>query len=141
MRSFHFIAEQLPHLVLSIILCFHVLTGCDVMLTLSGKGRITCWKMFIKYAHILTGVVRDDNVDGAWAFVCSLYGIGEKNVRGIDDARHSLFVKAKRDLDVLLPTNGAIELHIKRANYQAKIWLQADHVIMDLENKPTGTLT
>ena len=50
------------------------------------------------------------------------------------------FVKAKRDLDVLPPTHGALELHITRANYQAKIWLQADHVIMDLENKLTETI-
>ena len=33
------------------------------MLPLSGKGKQTCWKMFIKYVHIFTGVVRDDNVD------------------------------------------------------------------------------
>ena len=78
-----------------------------------------------KYAHH-TGVVSDDNIDDAWVFVCSLYGIGEKDVRGIDDARHSFFVKAKQDLDVLHPTHGALELHITRANYQAKIWLQAD---------------
>ena len=93
------------------------------MLPLSGKGKNTCWKMFIKYDLLLTGVVRDNNVDGAWAFVCSLYGIGEKDVRGINDVRHSLFVKAKRDLDVLPPTHGGFELHITRANHQAKIWL------------------
>ena len=46
----------------------------------------------------------------------------------------------KRDLDVLPPTHGALELHITRANYQAKIWLQADHVIMDLENELTETI-
>ena len=45
----------------------------------------------------------------------------KKDVRGIDDARHSLFLKAKRDLDVLPPTHGSLELHITRANYQAKI--------------------
>ena len=89
--------------------------------------------MFIKYAHLLTGVVRCDNVDEALAFVCSLYGIGEKDVKGIDDAWYSLFVKAKHDLDVLPPTHCALELHITRANCQAKRWLQADHVIMDLE--------
>ena len=49
------------------------------------------------------------------------------------------FVKAKRDLDVLPPTHGALELHITRAIYQAKIWLQV-HVIMDLENKLTETI-
>ena len=77
------------------------------MLPLSGKGKNTCWKMFIKYVNLLTGVVRDDNVDDDWAFVCSVYGIGEKDVRGKDDARHSFFVKAKRDLDMLPPTYGA----------------------------------
>ena len=96
--------------------------------------------MFIKYAHLLTGVVRDDNVDDTWAFVCSLCGNGENDVRGIDDARHSLFVKAKHDLDVLPPTHGTFELHITRANYQAKIWLQADHAIMDQGNKLTETI-
>ena len=87
-----------------------------------------------------TGVVRNDNVDDAWAFVCSLYGIGGNDVRGIDDARHFIFMKAKRDLDVLPPTHGALELHIIRANYEAKIWFQADHVIMALENKTTETV-
>ena len=38
------------------------------------------------------------------------------------------------------PTHGALELHITRINYQAKIWLLANHVIMDLENKPTETI-
>ena len=89
--------------------------------------------------HIfLLDLVRDDNIDDDWAFVCSVYGIGEKDVRVID-AWHSHFVKAKRDLDVLPPTHGA-ELHFTRANYQTKIWLQADHVIMDLENKPTESI-
>ena len=102
---------------------------------MSCKGNSTCWKIFIKYAHLLSGVVRNYNVDNTWAFVCSLYGIGDKD-RGIGDARHSLFVKAKRDLDVLPLTHGALELHITRTIYQAKIWLQV-HVIMDLENKLT----
>ena len=53
---------------------------------------------------------------------------------------HSLFVKAKHDLDVLPPTHGALELHITRANYQAKIWFQAVRVKMDLENKLTESI-
>ena len=68
-----------------------------------------------------------------------MYGVREKDVRGVNDVRHSFFVNAKRDLDVLPPTHGALELQITNANYQAKIWLQADHVIMDLENKSTET--
>ena len=72
------------------------------MLPLSGKGKNTCWKIFFKYAHFLTGVERNENVDNAWAFACSLHGIGEKDVSRIYDTRHSLIVKGKRDLDVLL---------------------------------------
>ena len=49
-------------------------------------------------------------------------------------------MKVKRDLNVLLSSHGALELYIKRTNYLAKIWLQADHVIMDLENKLTETI-
>ena len=114
----HVVAEQPLHLVLSIMLGFHALTGCQTMQPLSSTGKNTCWKMFIKYAYLLTGVVRNDNVD-ARAFVCSLYGIGEKDVRGIEDTRHSLFMKAKHDLAVLPPTHGTLELHITRTNYQA----------------------
>ena len=85
-----------------------------------------------KYAHLLTEVVRDDKIDDAWFFMFVTWD-WRKYVRGIDNARHSLSVKAKHDLDVLPPAHGALELHITRANYQAKIWLQADHVKMDLE--------
>ena len=56
------------------------------MLSFSVKGKNTGWKMFIKYADLLTGVFKDDTVDDAWAFVCSLYGIGEKHLRCIDDS-------------------------------------------------------
>ena len=70
--SVHFIPEQLPHLVFSIVLGFHALTDCDAILSLSGKGNNSCWQMFTKYAHLPTRVVSDDNVEDAWAFVCSL---------------------------------------------------------------------
>ena len=52
----------------------------------------------------------------------------------------SLFVKTKHDLDVLPPTHGALELHITRTNYKVKIWLQADHVKMNLKDKLTETI-
>ena len=52
-----------------------MLKGCDTTLPLSDKDKNSCWIMFIKYAHLLIGFVRDVNDDDAWAFVCSLYGI------------------------------------------------------------------
>ena len=37
----HLVPEQLTHLVLSIILGFHALTGCNTMLPLSVKDKTT----------------------------------------------------------------------------------------------------
>ena len=65
-----------------------------------------------------------------------LYGIGEKVFKDIDDASCSLFVEAKRDLEMVPPNHDTLELQITRANCRAKIWLHADHAIMNLENKP-----
>ena len=48
------------------------------MLSFSDKGKNTCWKMYVKYAHLLTGVARDDNVDGAWAVVCFCMGLEKR---------------------------------------------------------------
>ena len=75
--------------------------------------------MFIKYFHLL-GIGRDNNVD-AEKFVSLLYGIEKNGVNGIDNARHRLFVKVNRDLEMLPPTHNALELHIKRSNYEAKM--------------------
>ena len=44
--------------------------------------------------NFLTGVGKDGNVDAAEKFVWLLYGIEEKGVNGIENARHSLFVTA-----------------------------------------------
>ena len=30
------------------------------------------------HTHLLTEVVRDDNIDDAWVFLCSLHRIGER---------------------------------------------------------------
>ena len=43
------------------------------------------------------------NVDAAENIVCLLYGIEENGVNDIDDAMHSIFVKATRDLEMLPP--------------------------------------
>ena len=70
-----------------------------------------------------------------------MYGIEKRGFKDVDNARHRLFAKAKRDLDILPPTNYALELHIKSQNYQAKVWLQADPAAMNnLENETTETI-
>ena len=44
----------------------------------------------------------------------------------VNQARSHLFVKGRKELDMLPPTRDALDLHCKRANNQAGIWLQAD---------------
>ena len=92
----------------------HVTTLCFFFIHITSAG-----KMFIKYPYLLTRVGRDGNVNDGEKIICLLYGIIEKDVKGIDDARHSHFVKAKHDLEILPPAHDVIELHIARANYQA----------------------
>ena len=52
----------------------------------------------------------------------------------------SCMCEGVRDLEILPPTNYALSLHNKRYNYHAKLWLQADHAIMNLENEPTQSI-
>ena len=114
----------------------HALTGCDTTSLFSGFDKKHAGTWSLSFPHRLTGLGKDDNFDDVEKFVCLLYGIGENVVKDINDASCSLFVKAKRYIEMVPPTNDTLELHITRANYRAKIWLHADHAIMDLENKP-----
>ena len=72
--------------------------------------------------------------------LCLLCRIEGNGYNGIGHTRHSIFVKGKGDLEMLPLTHYALELHIKRPNYQARIWLQTDHAIMNLENEPSETI-
>ena len=44
--------------------------------------------------QVCTSYWRGDDVDDAWVFVCSMYGIVEKDVECFDDARHNILCKS-----------------------------------------------
>ena len=85
----------------------------------------------MEHPLLLAGVGRYGDLGDTEKCVCLLYGIDDND---INCARRSLFVKAKRALEMLPPTKDALELHVARANYQAKIWINADKAIMDSDN-------
>ena len=58
--------------------------------TFIRQRQVYMLEMSIKYDHLLTGKIRNDNVDDVWVIVCSLYGTGENDVRGIDDVNFYL---------------------------------------------------
>ena len=79
---------------------------------------------------LVNGIGRDGELAPIEQFVCQLYGVPAQS--NVDQARFQLFGKAKKGLELLPPTRDALELHTLHANYQAKIWLQADseHTLM-----------
>ena len=95
--------------------------------------------MFIKYPHLLTVVRRGDNVDVAEKMYVCIMELKKRVSRVSIMPGIVFFMKAKRGLEMLPPTHYVLELHVKRPHYEAKIWLQAGHAIISLENEPTET--
>jgi len=72
----------------------------------------------------VVGVCHDGELPPVEEFVCHLCDTPEQST--INNARLQLFGKAMKALEMLPPTRETLELHAIRANYQAKIRLQAN---------------
>jgi len=132
----HAVSERLTQPVRENLLSFHALTGCDTTSYFSGHAKKSCWKAFESQPLLVKGIGRDGDLAPIEQFVCHLYGTPDQ--RTVNHARLQLFGKAKKGLEMLPPTRDALELHATRANYQAKIWLQADQEHIDVSS-PTDT--
>lgn len=111
--------------VIENLIAFHAVTGCDTTSQFAGKGKRTCWKVFLKEPELLkeigeAPVISENARLGAEKFVCHLYGHGVLD--SVDDVRHKMFVKGKCALDGLPPTQDALSFHLQRCNHQAFIW-------------------
>jgi hypothetical protein len=120
----HSVSAKLSTPVRDNLLSFHALTGCDTTSSFSGYGKKSCWNTFYNQPLLVKGIGRDGELSPIEQFVCKLYGTPD--IQTVDHARIQLFGKAKKGLEMLPPTRDALELHVARANHQAKIWLQAD---------------
>ena len=80
--------------------------------------------MYCKNPNLLSQVGKDGGIEKVEEFVCQLYNAVDATTVNI--ARCKMFDKGKVALEMLPLTYDALELHLSRANYQAKIWLQAD---------------
>ena len=126
----HAIYGRLSQPVRDNLLSFHALTGCDTTSSFTGHGKKSCWKTFEKQPLLVKGIGRDGELASIEQFVCHLYGTPEQS--NVNNSRLQLFGKANKGLEMLPPTRDALELHSARANYQAKIWLQADKEHIDV---------
>ena len=98
----HALSDRLAKPLRDNLLGFHAFTGCDTTSAFSGHGKQSG----------------------------KLFRIDPNQT--VDNARLQLFGKGKLGLEMLPPTRDALELHTARANYQAKIWLQADQEHIDI---------
>lgn len=126
----HEISNRLDQSVRDNLIPFHALTGCDSASSFSGHGKKSCWKIFHKEPLLVSGIGQDGPLEDIEKFVCKLYG--NASLSNVDSARAYLFGKAKKGLEMLPPSKDALQLHAARANYQAKIWLQADIEQMEI---------
>ena len=131
----HAIASKLDDDVLNNILGFHALTGCDTTSSYSGISKTTCWKQYLKAPRLLQYVGRGIRANEIEEFICRLYCSSSEfeEHANVDSLRFNLFSKARKGLELLPPTKDALDLHSKRAEYQAKIWLNASSSEMEIE--------
>ena len=122
----HITSKTLDHDVKSSILGFHALTGCDTTSSFFGIGKKSCWKQYCANPTLLQGIGSDGELASIEQFLCGLYGCSpESHNTGVNTCRYRLFLKARKSLEQLPPTADALQLHVKRANYQAKFWVKA----------------
>ena len=122
----HTISLTLDRHVRESILGFHALTGCDTTSSFHGIGKKSCWKTYCEAPTLLAGVGRDGDASSVARYLCGLYGCSKEHEPDINTCRYRLFMKARKSLEMLPPTADALELHVKRAYYQAKLWINAD---------------
>ena len=82
---------------------------------------------------MLHGIGRDGALCEVEKFICHLYKAPQSDA-GVDIAHYDLFKRGKKTLEQLPPTQDALDLHVRRANVQAAVWLQANKANMQLTN-------
>ena len=141
------IARELGSRQSTALLSLHGLSGCDTTSAFKGIGKIKPIKLLqknIKYEEILckigeSWIVEEESLRDIEDFVCRMYGY--ERFQSIDEVRVHILKKKceldgkldpKKNIDLgnLPPCLGSLKQHLKRVNYQVKIWKLA------LENFP-----
>jgi hypothetical protein len=125
------------------IIGFHALSGNDYLGSFFRKGKKTCWKIAKRCKEFMLFFSKlglEDDCDqlmaAAESYVCALYG--KPKLKDVNEARSKIFwdkYKKKNkiiELSLLPPCKRNLYLHVKRANYVAKI-MRSDSRIVDNE--------
>ena len=109
---------------------FHAWSGADVTGSFAGKGKLACWKAFLKAgeecATALAGLgstpqPTPETFAAIEKLVCLLY-LPKTQIFRVKDLRWFLFRKKQAESERLPPTQAALKEAIMRAQYQAMVW-------------------
>ena len=128
------------------LLGMHVFTGNDYVSSFLWKGKQVCWKLIKDSAEFLQifgelgpqDSVSESTAAGLEKFVYSLYC--EKRLSSVNRVQKIIFWRSYSrdnkviDLSLLPPCQTSLERHIRRANYVARIWRQASHPMMNIQD-------
>ena len=128
----HVIAEKLGSSEHKLLLALHTLTGCDSTSCFKGKGKHTALQIlhnnnekFHKLAELGDSFdVGDEVINACLEFVCRLYE-PRSHITDINTLRYKQFCKQAKKNYCLPPCKNSLIQHIKRANYQCKVWKSA----------------
>eukprot|EP00794_Sanderia_malayensis_P000672 gene671-biopygen976 len=128
------------------LLGVHAFSGNDYVSSFMRKGKKVCWNLVKENEEFLTAfselgsesTASESLLNCLERFVCRIYG--EKRLSLVNEVRKKIFWKNYSgesritDLSLLPPCQSSLLLHIKRANYVARIWRQASIPIMEIED-------
>ncbi|XP_066925450.1 uncharacterized protein [Clytia hemisphaerica] len=113
---------------------FHCFTGCDSISAFAGRGKIKPLKILIQKKEYVEAFgelgmswnISEETQSVLESFVCHMYGKKDALKLGIsvNDLRYDIYCRksGKVSCEGLPPCLNVLSQHIKRANYQAKIW-------------------
>ncbi|CAH3151769.1 unnamed protein product, partial [Porites lobata] len=124
------IAEALGPEKTAALPAFHAITGADNTGSLSGKGKVSCWKAFLEaddsVLNALAKLGREEEPGtdikvGIERFVCQLC-LPRTDITTVKELRWFLFRKKQAESDKLPPTQAALHQAILRAHFQLLVW-------------------
>lgn len=134
--------------ICSVLPAIHCFTGCDTTSAFVRRGKIAPIKLIEKtpqFIQILSRVGQETNCSEALisdmeALTCAMYG--GVTYTNVNKLRYDMFLKKYQshtntlsisngmDMSLLPPCRSALEMHIRRVNYQVFVWIHAH------ENRP-----
>ena len=132
-------ARELGQSQCSALLSLHGLTGCDTASSFKSIGKVKPLKVLKKFPKIENSLsnlgeswdMETQHVNEIEHFICSVYGF--PRFKKIDELRFHILQRkcenngqldATKNIDLanIPPCSSSLKQHLKRSNYQVKIW-------------------